>query len=116
MSAPALDGKAALRGLLVPLVKLALAGEGGVAGEWRREVLAAQRQVAAAPGGLAALRLDDLWAASVKAAERDPAVRRDETVNPTLSTTSPLRLDQLDADPFDLDGAVRAIRDAASFG
>ena len=114
MSGPAPD-EGALQRLLVPLIKLALAGEGSAVADWRREALAAQRQ-GVAPRRLPASRLDDLWVASVKAAERDPAVRRDETVNPTLPTTSPLRSDQIDAEPFDLDGAVQAIRDAASFG
>ena len=62
------------------------------------------------------MRLDDLWTSSVTEAERDPMVRRDETVNPMLPTTCPVRLDDLLADPFDLDGAVQAIRDSASFG
>lgn len=110
------EPKANLQRLLVPLIKLALAGDGDEAAGWRADAAAAQQEVAAAPDAIAAPRLDDVWSLSVKAAERDPAVRRGETVNPTLPTMSPLQLDQLGAIPFDLDDAVQAIRDVASFG
>ena len=110
------DPKADLRDLLAALVKIALVGLQGETDGWRTDAIAAQRRVQAEAGAAAALPLDDLWSAAVIRAERDPAVRRDETVNPTLPMRSPVGIERLGAVPFDLESAVQAIRDAASFG
>lgn len=118
MSAPASDndGRDALKALLVALVKVALVRDGGDTARWQAEARDAQLRLVGIVGDRAPPRLDDLWAAAVKAAECDPAVRRGETVNPTLPTMSPLRTEQLAATPFHLDDAVQVIRDTASFG
>lgn len=110
------DPKADLRRLFVGLVKLALVDGGIDAAAWRREVSVTQARLAIDPGVLAALELDDLWTSAMRLAESDPVVRRDETVNPMLPTMAPVRPPLLTATPFDIDGAVQAIREAASFG
>ena len=105
-----------MRDLLTALIKIALVGPQGETQGWRADASVAQRRVQGEAGALATLPLDDLWSAAVTRAERDPAVRRDETVNPTLPIQSPVGFDCLAAVPFDLEAAVQAIRDAASFG
>jgi hypothetical protein len=106
----------ALRILITALVKVALVGDAVDTERWRGEAVEIQKRLAGRAQEVSAFGLDAIWTRAVKAAESDPAVRRDETVNPTLPTMAPIRVDQLAADLFDLDQAVRTIRDTASFG
>lgn len=110
--------KAALRDALTALIKLALVGDAPQNPGWRAEAAAAQKLAgeASAAVDLASINLDDLWGAAVKRAEADPAVRRGESVNPTLPVPCPLRADEVVAVAFDLDRAVATIRSTASFG
>ena len=108
--------KADLHRLLAALIKLALSADAPEAATWRAEAQNAQRRLAAEPGAIAALHLDSLWALAVKTAESDPAVRRDETVNPMLPTMLPLPKDRIATPAFEFDEALETIRDVASFG
>ncbi|MDX7949817.1 hypothetical protein P7D22_01335 [Lichenihabitans sp. Uapishka_5] len=103
-----------LRGLLVPLVKLALDGGSPAASGWRQDAARAHDAMAGWTPGADDLARD--WPAAVALAERDPAVRTDETVNPTLPRISPVTLAALSAQHPDWDIIVAAIRDNASFG
>jgi len=102
--------------LLVALIKLALVDEPSEAAAWRTDALVVQGRIAAGFAEIGTSRLDTLWSMAVKVAERDPAVRRAEVINPILPTMSPLSFDVLKALPFELDPIVQSIRDVSSFG
>ena len=106
----------ALVGLLTALVKVALVDRPAAPAQWLADAATAQRHLAQNPDDVHALNLDGLWAIAVKAAERDPAVRRDETVNPIVPTMCPLPLVDLTARDFNFGRALHAFRDVASFG
>lgn len=110
------DARPVLRRLLVALIRIALASGSSESARWRVEAVEAQQRLAGRADEIATLKIDEVWNSAIALAERDVTLRRDETVNPTLPTTSPLRPDQLGAAVFDLERAVQAIRDAASFG
>lgn len=96
---------------LIELVKAALVSDpafGAACRERARAALAEQPGEGENPARL--------WPLAVRDAEADPAVQSRQDVNPMLPTTCPVDLRSLRSPDFDFDGAVRAIRESASFG
>ena len=120
MNAPTDDGSnrsqasAALRRLLVALVKAALVSDPTLTARYRDDAAEAQRPVAGL--GPSGVKLDGLWTRAVAEAEADRDVRRSEDANPTLPVTCPLALEDLTGPAFDPGAAASRIRETSSFG
>ena len=106
-----------LRRFLDLLVRVALNPDAPGAAGWRTEAETIQAALAAVPeAARPALKLDGLWTLAVRDAERDPAVRNGQTVNPVLPVACPFDMAALTGTGFDVDDAAASIRASASTG
>lgn len=110
--------RAEVKRLLVELVKAALVSDPNLLARSRQNGRDAHARISARSLERADLgiELDPLWIRAVEEAERDPAVRSAEDVNPTMPMTCPVDLAALLSARFDFDALARIIRESASFG